>query len=73
MSTQPTTKPAPPPATTRMEVRRERVFSHRSHRVSIIDIIGILHAESATGTLMIDFSQGGIGTIRFSDTRKIPL
>lgn len=73
MSTQPTTKPAPPPATTRMEMRRVRTFSHRAHRVSIIDILGILHAEHASGTLFIDFSQGGIGTIRFEENKKIPL
>lgn len=64
---------APAAAATKMEVRRERTFSLRSHRISLLDILGILHAERATGTLSIDFSQGGVGTIRFEEKTKIPL
>lgn len=47
---------------------RERQFSPAT---PLDEIRRTLHDSRATGTLSIDFSDGGIGTIRFSERKKI--
>lgn len=49
---------------------RDRVFP-ASRDLNFIE--RILRESSATGTLSIDFSNGGIGSIRFSERKKIDL
>lgn len=48
---------------------RERQFPNEN----IAEIIRSLRESSATGTLSIDFANGGVGTIRFSERKKITL
>jgi hypothetical protein len=47
---------------------RERSFTPKS---SIETIIEILKESHATGQLMIDMNQGGIGSIRFREEQKV--
>jgi hypothetical protein len=39
---------------------------------SVLRALSHLAREGATGTLLIDISRGGIGTIRFRDEQKLP-
>jgi hypothetical protein len=47
---------------------RERSFSASS---SIDSLIRTLRSERVTGTLTIDFNQGGIGSVTFKEKKKI--
>jgi hypothetical protein len=49
-------------------VVRERTY-HRDSDIAYI--IGLLRTQAATGTLRIDLSQGGIGSIRFEERKKL--
>lgn len=47
---------------------RERVFPHP---LDVPAILHLLRQQSATGTLTIDLNQGGVGSIRFREERRI--
>lgn len=49
-------------------VIRERTY-HRD--TDIAYVIGLLRNQAATGTLHIDLSQGGVGSIRFEERQRI--
>lgn len=49
-------------------VVRERRFSPRTPLDLILDMLA---SSGATGTLHIDFNQGGIGTARFEERQRI--
>jgi hypothetical protein len=48
-------------------VIRERIF--QPHQLE--HVMQELHESRATGTLMLDISQGGLCTIRFREEKKI--
>ena len=54
-------------------VLRERVFTiDRQSVLSDLDsILALLRAERATGKLIINLSQGSVGTIQFEESRRI--
>jgi hypothetical protein len=49
-------------------VVRERTY-HRD--TDLAYLLGLLRNQAATGTLRIDLSQGGVGTIRFEERQSI--
>lgn len=49
-------------------VVRVRTY-HRDEDIAYL--LGLLRIQAATGTLHIDLSQGGVGSIRFEERQKI--
>lgn len=64
----PHTPPAPEPAADTHHLTRTRSFLPST---SIYDIVAHLNDTGATGTLLIDFSQGAMNSIRFREERKV--
>jgi hypothetical protein len=58
-----------PEASESNRVIRERSFTQRGEITSILDH---LRETKATGQLIVDLSQGGIGTVRFREEKKLP-
>lgn len=58
----------PPHISESSHIVRDRVFP-TSRDLNFIE--QILRESSATGTLSIDFANGGVGTIRFSERKKV--
>jgi hypothetical protein len=66
--------PKPPGNNRPRETPQEshKMVRERSFPVTdITDITDMLKAEKATGQLLIDMNQGGIGSIRFREEQKI--
>jgi hypothetical protein len=56
-----------PPAVETQTIVRERRFI----AFDLITLVAELTAARATGTLLVDFGQGGISSARFREERKI--
>ena len=70
--TTPTKLPSPPTRESHVSeshhLIRERNFSASS---SLDEIKTILRNSHSTGTLSIDFADGGVGSIQFSERKKV--
>ncbi len=52
----------------RHHVVRERIYPPSQ----LAEVMQHLHESRATGTLSIDVREGGIGSVRFTETQKLP-
>ena len=73
--TTPTKLPSPPtrdstivPEQETHHLHRERAFSPSAN---INEILRNLRETHATGTLSVDINEGGVGSIRFSERKKV--
>lgn len=60
------TRTPTPAAAEQQHIVRERLFL-----ITPEDVLELLSATRATGTLVIDLNQGGVGSIRFTERKKI--
>lgn len=54
-------------------ITRERIFTRdrASYMADMESILALLRSERATGKVVINLSQGAIGTIHFEEQRKL--
>ena len=65
----PPVQDAPLPASESHHLVRERVF--RSSREDVYSALRSLLESRSTGTLMVDIANGGIGSVRFREEKKV--
>ena len=53
---------------------RHHVVRERTYRPSqLAEVMQSLHESHATGTLSIDIHEGGVGSVRFTETQKLAI
>lgn len=58
-----------PKTAERQHIVRERVFLPSQ----LDEVMFVLHETRATGTLTVSFHQGGVGTVRFTETQRVTI
>jgi hypothetical protein len=60
-------------AAEKVHVHRERSFYINGDRTgAVLKALAQIEREGATGQLILDINQGGVGTIRFAERHPVP-